>query len=77
MDNTPVHPLIPRVAALLVAALVTFLKLKLGYEISDPAIRELTDLLTFVGSYALTHRTLSSKLNPADAATKPPINDQD
>lgn len=70
--------LIARVAAAIVAVLVTFLAGKFGVEVSEDARATLTEGVTLIGlgvwgiSYGVLHKLMNRKLNPADTAKSNP-----
>jgi len=63
------RPILARLIAILVAALATWLSQKFGVKLTDQDQQQLVELVIFMLVYALTHKGISSKTNPADAAT--------
>jgi hypothetical protein len=69
------RPVVARIAGALVAALVTWLASKYGVVIPEEAKGQLTEgtvaamMTLFTVVYALVHKAVSVKTNPADAAS--------
>lgn len=69
------RPVLGRIVGSLVAALATWLEARFGWKL-DPASQAqlsagilVTLMTTFSIVYALVHKAVSAKVNPADAAT--------
>lgn len=78
----PMRAIISRVAAAIVAVLLTFFAGTLGVEVSPAVHDSLVEGVTLLGLglwgvlYALLHRLIDRKINPADVAKHPgPISD--
>lgn len=69
------RPVLPRVAGAIVAALVTWLAAHFGIVVPEEDKAKLTEgivillMLIFSLIYSLTHKLVSIKANPADAAS--------
>lgn len=69
------RPVLPRVAGAVVAALATWLAARFGIVIPQEDRAKLSEdlvvvmMLIFSVVYALTHKLVSMKANPADAAS--------
>lgn len=69
------RPVLGRVIASIIASVAAWLTGKYGFDLDETAQRQITDgvlaaLLAVWGVvYALTHKAVSAKTNPADAAT--------
>lgn len=68
------RPIAARLAGIIVGALAAWLASKFGLVLSADDRQALVDgiialLAIFVGAYALTHKAVSVKTNPADAAS--------
>ena len=69
------RPIVPRIAGAAVAAIVTWLAAHFGIIVPEEDKAKLTEgvtillMLIFTVVYALTHKLVSVKANPADAAT--------
>lgn len=68
------RPVAARLAGIVVGALAAWLATKFGLMLSEQSKQALANgiielIAIFLGAYALTHKAVSVKTNPADAAT--------
>lgn len=76
MNIDSLRPFLSRVIAALVSTLATWLLVHYGIDLDDATRHQLVDAIvgiiipTFTVAYALAHKTLDKKLNPADSASK-------
>lgn len=63
----------PRIAAAVAAGVVSFLQHQFGGDLPEGFEMSLRDFLVGLVVYSLSHRGISSKVNPGDAATMGPV----